>query len=98
MKTILVSIAALSTVLAGAPALAQTQTVNVRLSDLDLSTNAGRAMLDRRIAAAKEAVCGSYAGVQDAEAHRIDRCRAQVSSSIAPQLAAARAKASVATR
>ena len=55
-------------------------------------------MLDRRIAAAKEAVWGSYAGVQDAEAHRIDRCRAQVSSSIAPQLAAARAKASVATR
>ncbi|MEI9927962.1 MAG: UrcA family protein [Sphingomonas sp.] len=99
MKTILVSLAALSTVFAGAPALAQSaQSVAVRVNDLDLSTASGRHTLDRRVATATEAVCGSYFGTQDAEARRISRCRSEVSAQVAPRLAATRTQGSVATR
>ena len=101
MKTVLVSIAALSTVLAGAPALAAqsgTQTATVRLSDIDLTSAAGHRVLNQRVAAATEAVCGSYQGAGQEEQRKIAHCRAEVSAQIGPQLAAARSRGSVATR
>jgi len=50
--------ATLLTVAFAAPGYAQTMTAEVRYSDLDLGTAAGRAALDKRIRHAASAVCG----------------------------------------
>ena len=66
-----------------APAFAaspETGASPVRYADLDLATARGAKILHHRIAAALEAVCGSYAGTNtsagDDEAREITRCRA----------------------
>ncbi|RYE04510.1 MAG: UrcA family protein [Sphingomonadales bacterium] len=72
------------------PAMAGERSVQVKVrhADLDLGTPAGRAMLDRRIAAATETVCGSYAGVSAEESFAIDDCRARAKADVRRQLAA----------
>lgn len=72
------------------PALAAPQsgrTVTIRHADLDLSSATGRATLDRRLAAATEQVCGSYAGADQDEAMAIQRCRTAVARDVSRQLA-----------
>lgn len=87
-KTILFTAALLATISA-LPASAQAPASRaVNYAGLDLATPAGRAALDRRIATAVEAVCGSYAGASSYEAREIDRCRAGARTGIETQLAA----------
>jgi len=64
----------------------------VAYAGLDLSTPAGRATLDRRIGAAVETVCGSYAGASSYELREIDRCRAAARTGIETQLAVLQAR------
>ncbi|NML06961.1 UrcA family protein [Sphingomonas sp. G-3-2-10] len=87
MKSILIALAAC---IAATPATAQDvpKTASVRLDDLDLSQRAGVLTLNRRVAAAKESVCGSYAGARDGEETRIEACRAAVDRQVEPRLAA----------
>jgi UrcA family protein len=86
-KTIL--FAALLAAISAMPASAQAQASRaVGYAGLDLATPAGRAALNRRIAAAVEAVCGSYAGAPSDEVREIDRCRAAARAGIETQLAA----------
>lgn len=82
------ALAALS--LIATPALAGQQAVTVRHADLDLSGQAGRAELDRRIAAATEQVCGSYAATTPEEQRAIKQCRRGVADRLAAWLAATR--------
>lgn len=90
MNRIIASIAAAVTLAAAAPAAADQQTgrsATVSYADLDLGDAGDRAILNRRIAAATERVCGSYAGVSSEEAIAIDRCRAEARRTVARQLA-----------
>ncbi|MCW3847181.1 UrcA family protein [Sphingomonas sp. LB-2] len=101
MQKITLSIAALATVFAAVPALATRQdgkTASIRLDDLDLSKPGDVRLLDRRIAGAKEAVCGSYAGARDGVEDRITECRADIDHQLAPRLAALRAEGRMASR
>jgi UrcA family protein len=87
-KTILFT-AALFATISAMPAAAQAPAGHaVSYQGLDLSTRAGRATLNRRIAAAVETVCGSYAGASSYETSEIDRCRAAARTGIETQLAA----------
>lgn len=89
-KTILI-LAAASAVTA-IPASAQAPHQAVSLAGLDLSTPAGRARFERRIAGALETVCGSYAGAAAYEIPEIDRCRAEARSGIETRIAALRSR------
>jgi UrcA family protein len=87
-KTILIT-AALFAAISAMPASAQAPAGRaVSYDHLDLSTRAGRATLNRRIATAVESVCGSYAGASSYETREIDRCRAAARTGIETQLAA----------
>ncbi len=81
-------IALTAATLIATPALAGGRSVVVRHADLDLKSDAGRHQLNRRIAAATEQVCGSYASVNADEAMQIDRCRKTVQQDVARQLGA----------
>jgi UrcA family protein len=61
---------------------------SVSTAGLDLGTADGRARFQRRIAAAVETVCGSYAGTSAAEQDEIDRCRRAALAGIETRLAA----------
>jgi UrcA family protein len=101
MHKTLTAIAAFATILTTAPALATGQdgrTASIRIDDIDLSSPAGVRLLDRRVAAAKEAVCGSYMNARDGREDRITACRAAVDRQLEPQLAALRARNQLALR
>ncbi|MDF7777620.1 UrcA family protein [Sphingomonas sp. AOB5] len=87
MKPLLIALAAFA---AATPVLAQDapKTVTVRIDDLDLSQRGDVRTLNRRVAAAKESVCGSYAGARDGAEERIAACRAEVDRQVEPRLAA----------
>ncbi|MES2442020.1 MAG: UrcA family protein [Pseudomonadota bacterium] len=92
---------ALAALATAAPALASdpaAKTATIRTADLDLSNPADARTLNRRVAGATEAVCGSYAGARDGAEERIAACRADVARQLAPRLAAARAQGRVAAR
>lgn len=72
--------------LIAAPALAGERSVAVRHADLDLKSDAGRAALNQRLAAATEQVCGSYASVGADEWDAIKQCRLSVQRDVARQL------------
>jgi UrcA family protein len=59
----------------------------VRYDDLDLSRRGDRARLDRRVAAAIETLCGSYATSFSFEEEEIARCRAAARANADVQLA-----------
>ena len=81
--------AALLAAISAMPAMAQAPASRtVSYDGLDLATPAGRGALNRRIAAAVETVCGSYAGASSYEAREIDGCRAAARTGIETQLAA----------
>ena len=90
MNKTLISIAAFATVITAAPALAgqDGKTASIQLNDLDLSRPGDVTLLNRRVASAKEAVCGSYAGARDGLEDRITACRAGVDRQLEPRLAA----------
>jgi UrcA family protein len=72
------------------PAQARTaaRSQSVSTAGLDLGTAAGRASFQRRVAAAVETVCGSYAGTSAAEQDEIGRCRRVAWLGVETQLAA----------
>ena len=94
MRTSIILTATLALIAAAAPAVAsnsgrpgETTVQTVAYGDLDLAKVSDIAKLRRRVAAATEAVCGSYAQSSDIEAYEIARCRREVKSSVDPQLA-----------
>lgn len=101
MNTTLVRIAAAAIVFTAAPALAADpaqKSASIRIDDLDLSRPGDVRVLGRRVAVAKEVVCGSYAGARDGAEDRITECRAGVDRQLEPRLAAVRAKGRMAAR
>jgi len=101
MNKTLISIAAIATVFTAAPAFAigqDAKTASIQLDDLDLSRPADVRVLGHRVAAAKEAVCGSYAGARDGKEDQITACRAGVDRQLEPRLAAMRTRNRVASR
>ena len=78
-----------------APALASPQEVqfetrHVRYGDLDLSSDKGRATLERRVAIAVREVCGYATDFHDiAEERRIHRCRNETGAKAREQVASA---------
>ena len=98
MKTLLIPLLALTlAVPAGATDPAQKR-ASIRIDDLDLSSPRDLRLLDRRVAAAKERVCGSYAGARDGAEDRIAECRAGVDRQLEPRLAALRTRQRLAAR
>ena len=100
MHKIIASLAA-ATLIISAPALATgpaAKSTTIELAGLDLSKPHDARLLDRRIAAAKEAVCGSYHQARDGEEDAITACRAEVARQIEPRLAQLRAQAQLAKR
>ncbi len=98
MKTLLIPLAALTFAApAGASDPVQKQ-ASIRIDDLDLSSPRDLRVLNRRVATAKEAVCGSYAGARDGEEDRIAECRAGVDRQLEPRLAALGARGKLALR
>lgn len=65
----------------------------IHLADLDLSSPAGRATLDRRVARALEAACGSYFQTSPEETREIDICRRDALAEVRPAVATALARA-----
>ena len=88
-------------VFTAAPALAADpaqKTASVRIDDLDLARPGDARILSRRVANAKESVCGSYAGARDGLEERITACRAGVDRQLEPRLAAMRSGNRMAAR
>ena len=79
--TILMIAAAIPTVAAGREPVSRM----VPYADLDLSTPAGLARFDTRIASAIEEACGSTVSVDLRGRADIRRCRAEARASAAPQ-------------
>jgi len=90
LRIILISALATAAVLKGVPALADTPRANLNVSvvatgDLQLSTDAGKRELDRRLVVAAREVCGVASDVDLAGKNQVRACRHDV-------LADARAK------
>lgn len=101
MHMTLIGAAAIATFCTAAPAFASDpapKTASVRLDDLDLARAGDARILNRRVARAKEAVCGSYAGARDEAELRITECRASIDRQLEPRLAAMRAGDRLASR
>ena len=61
----------------------------VSFADLDLESEAGRRMLERRVGRASEYACGSYAGKREHhEIEMIDQCRRRATAAVERQIAA----------
>lgn len=72
------------------PAMAETVSVPVRYSDLDLSSVDGQRALDRRIAFASRTICGSAELEREiARKARVKKCVAEVRKSAEPSRLAA---------
>ena len=70
------------------PTVAQANHVQVRYGDLDLSTSAGRATLDKRIGTAARSACTETAEGSQAAADRATRkCRAAVRAEATDRIA-----------
>lgn len=68
-----------------AAANAGTQRIEVKTSDLNLATEAGRALLHQRIARAADDVCGAYHGLATAKAPAYAACTSAVQARAMPQ-------------
>jgi len=90
MRNTILFTAAFAAAIPALPAQAETRarSQTVSTAGLDLGTPAGRGRFQRRVAAAMERVCGSYAGTSTAEQDEIGRCRRAASAGVETQLAA----------
>ena len=100
MRNTIILIAAFAAAASALPAQAQStaRSQSVSTAGLDLGTPAGRGRFQRRVAAAIETVCGSYAGASASEQGEIDRCRRSAWSSVETQLASQQARRNGAVR
>lgn len=88
--TKIASAALVLAVLAPLPAMAETRSVRVSYSDLNLASAAGKARLDRRIAFAAKQICGTGEGDRSLSAERAARaCAAAVMKTSDPARLAA---------
>lgn len=79
---------ALTTSLGSAPALAAGDSVTLRTSDLDLSSPAGRAELDKRIDRVASKMCsGEMTTGSNISSLAIERCKAAVHEEVSQKLA-----------
>lgn len=102
MKT-LISLAALGVALGAAPTFAQGPTFEsrpqvVRYADLDLTSEAGRTALDRRIRAAIDEACGVASEADLEGSNKVRRCREEASTHAALQRDRAIASAQMPTK
>lgn len=95
IKIALLPIAALA--LIAAPAAAETRSIEVSYAGLDLTSPAGVAAFDRRIAGAVRTICGS-AGADLVSGHAVRKCRAQAFDSVGRQKTAVIAAAETRAR
>ena len=87
MRHIVLALGLAATSLLATPAAAREASRHVSHADLDLSRPGDLAVLKQRIARALEAVCGSYATAEPAQAPHIDRCRADAQARASEQVA-----------
>lgn len=95
MNSFICIAAAVAAVTTATPALAETSPAPARIaiSDLDLSTAAGKRTLAKRIAVVTEARCGSFALADTAAFEKVAACRKLIRSEVSPQVAAVETKA-----
>ncbi|KRA84063.1 UrcA family protein [Altererythrobacter sp. Root672] len=86
-KVIFIALAALSLPISLTPVSAQSTSVTVPIADLDLSTEAGRATLERRIHAAKARICGHVEVRQVREGADKQRCLEETEASVRAEIA-----------
>ena len=84
-KLILLSLTVASSLLATAPAMADTKTKQVRHADLDLSSSAGQERLQTRIKQAVKQVCGSPRGFTMKERQDQRSCEENALKQAVPQ-------------
>lgn len=82
------SLIALAAVMAATPAIAREDSVTIPVTKADFASTTARAQLDRRIGAAVERLCGSYAAVETYQWTAIDDCRQVAGDQAAAGLAA----------
>ena len=88
MRNIIVpALAALSLAAFTTPVSAQTTSVTVPIADLDLSTEAGKATLESRIAAATARICGQVEVRKVREGADRQQCREQTEASVHLEIA-----------
>src|SRR5688572_6651353 len=89
MKTLLPLAALAAATLGLAPAAAQdpagARTIVIRTADLDLTSRAGIAALDRRIGAAVRTACGAASDVDVEGKNDVRQCRADTLAAVAAQ-------------
>ncbi|MFN3451291.1 MAG: UrcA family protein [Sphingorhabdus sp.] len=86
-KLILLSVTAMASLAAAAPAMADSKTKEVRHADLDLSSAAGRDRLALRIKQAVKQVCGTPRGFTIEERQDQKACEKQAHLRAAPESA-----------
>jgi UrcA family protein len=86
-KIIVPALAALSLAVLPTSAPAQTTSVAVPIADLDLSTEAGRATLESRIAAAKARICGTVEVRKVREGADRQKCLEETEASVRAEIA-----------
>jgi UrcA family protein len=70
-----------------AAAVADPRTATVTVTSADMATPASRARLDRRIGAAIEEVCGSYAAIETSQVPEMDACWSAARHQVAQRIA-----------
>jgi UrcA family protein len=71
MRFTLLAIAAIAI---ATPAVAEPNSVTLTITSADFATPTALARLDRRIGAAVEQVCGSYAAIESSQVPEMDAC------------------------
>ena len=78
-----------------AAALADPRTATVTVTAVDMASPAARARLDRRIGAAIEQVCGSYATIESSQVPEMDACWTSAKAETAQRLASLKGAAQI---
>src|SRR4051812_23496309 len=77
---------ALASLAIAAPAIAEPTSVTLTVTSADFATPAAHARLDRRIGAAVEQVCGSYAAIESSQVPQMDACWGSTHDQVKQQL------------
>lgn len=92
MRSILPPTIALTLALAASPLQAEPRSAVVTVTIAELSTPEGTARFHKRVAAALEEVCGSYATIETYQVPQLDECRRKARSSVETRVAALKGK------
>ena len=78
-----------------AVASADPRTATITVTSADMATPAARAKLDRRIGAAIEEVCGSYAAIESSQLPEMDACWAAAKRQVQQRMASLNGRAQI---